>query len=370
MGGTVHTDNKINDFINEKIIDSDIKIEQNQIQPSSIDLRCGFGKRVWHLPYSSIPKGNLTEFLDSNATHSFGLNEKRFFHKNSVYVIELEERLNLPKNISAKANPKSTTGRLDIHTRLLTENGQYFDKVEEGYKGKLFTEVISHSFDLFVPPNFSFNQLRLFENPVKLNQENLGYLARSEKLLYSMLIDSNLETPNLKEIDPKKFIRDGAVYLTLKLNEDDPGYMTRADAPPVDLSLDKKSHPFSKYFLKANLNDNGLFLMPDAFYLLKTNEVISIPLDHCAEMVDITTEYGEYRAHYAGFFDPGFKSIGIVEVRNIGRTPILFKDGMKITSLEFYSLIGEPSKIYGNKIGSNYQGQTKVTPAKFFDIDK
>lgn len=372
MSGTVYTDIDIQNFIDQKIISCNEKINQNsQIQPSSFDLRCGFGKKVWHIPYSSIPRGDMMEFLESKSTHSFILNEKRFFHKNSVYVFELEESLNLPKNICAKANPKSTTGRLDIHSRLLTENGQYYDKVKEGYNGKLFLELISHSFDLFVTPGHSFNQIRFFENPEKLNQQALEYLARSEDILYNFSKKSkNFQKINLEAIDPKNFIFDGLVYLTLELNKEDPGYMARGDAPPIDLSLKNKSHPFSKYFLKVNLNDEGLALMPNSFYLLKTNEVISIPLDHCAEMVDISTELGEYRAHYAGFFDPGFKSIGIVEVRNTGRAPALFRDKMKLTSLEFYNLIEKPSKTYGNQIGSNYQGQTKVTPAKFFNMNE
>ena len=184
MEGNVYHDKAISGFIEKGIITPSTEVDKSQIQPSSLDLRCKFSGKIWHMPYSSLPQGDLVKFLDSESTHDFQLTENRFLHRGSVYVVELEEELVLPEGISARSNPKSTTGRLDIHARLLTENGKVFDNVREGYKGKLLLEIVSNSFDLVLPPGFSFNQMRFFRGlPQTLNQGMLEYLARSEDLL-------------------------------------------------------------------------------------------------------------------------------------------------------------------------------------------
>ena len=358
MEGTVYVDSAIKGFIESGVIKhSSQEIDEKQIQPSSLDLRCGFGKRIWHMPYSSIPKGNIMDFLNSRSDYGFDLTEKRFIHKKNVYIIELEEKLTLPKDISAKSNPKSTTGRSDIHTRLITEDGQSFDDIRRGYEGRLFLEIVSNSFNLFIPPGHSFNQIRFFNGiGKKLDQGMLEYLARSESLLLNA--DGN-------SIDGEKFIRDGAVYLTLDLEKT--GYKVRDDAPAVDLSSGEEFYPASRYFEKVNLNEDGLMIIPDSFYLLNSKEVVTIPQDHCAEMVDISTTLGEFRAHYAGFFDPYFRDFGTMEVRNAGNTPFLLRNGQPISSLVFYALIGKPSEVYGKERGSHYRGG-RVFP-KFFRND-
>lgn len=361
MGGDVYTNKEISDFIDRGIISSSQDIEKKQIQPSSLDLRCGFGKKIWHMPYSSIPKGSLIDFLDSRSTHSFILNENRFLHKKTVYIIELEEELNLPEGISSRSNPKSTTGRLDIHARLLTEEGQTFDSINENYQGKLFLEVISNSFDLFIPPGYSFNQLRFYKEDKALDQGRLEYLARAETLI------TDLED---KPLSPEKYsniIDNGAMFLTLDLDLKDPGYKARNDAPVLNLSSNTKSLPASKYFEKVILNEEGLLIIPDSFYILGSKEIPKIPEDHCAEMPEIQTQLGEFRSHYAGYFDPLFNSRAVMEVRNTGNTPFLFTEGQKISSLVFYSLTRKPSISYGKEAGSNYQGKKIISLAKFFD---
>tara|TARA_Y100000310_G_scaffold340081_1_gene434706 strand:+ start:2135 stop:3220 length:1086 start_codon:yes stop_codon:yes gene_type:complete len=361
MKGNVYPDKSISGFIEKGVITSDTEICKDQIQPSSLDLRSGFGKKIWHMPYSSIPQGDLIRFLDAESTHNFQLTEKRFLHKRGVYIVELEEGLALPEGVSARSNPKSTTGRLDIHTRLLTEEGQVFDNVRESYKGKLFLEVVSNSFDLFLPPGFSFNQIRFFHGfPQSLNQGMLEYLARSEDLLVNS---------KGRAIPFEEFIQNGAVSLKLDLDPKDPGYIVREDAPPLDLSSNKNSLPFSQYFQKVNLIPNkGLVIGSDLFYLLKSGDGIQIPRDHCAEMLDISTDLGEFRAHYAGFFDPMFRATAVMEVRNSG-PPFLLKNGQIISSLNFFALTEPPLKSYG-KSRSSYQGQRGVKPAKFFNINK
>ena len=367
MGLGVCIDEDIKNFINNGIIESDKEIEdteeKTQIQPSSLDLRCGFDKKIWHLPYSSIPTENLKGFLDSSQTHSFDLTEKRFLHKGAVYVLELEESLNLPSGISAKSSPKSTTGRIDVHTRLLTEDGNDFDNIEEGYDGKLFLEIVSNSMNLYLHPGYSLNQIRFFRGPkTEVNQKTLESLVKLENIMMDA---------KEKPISPEDYVNGNSLLLTLDLDENDPGYKLREDAPALDFTSEKNSLSLSKYFEKVNLINGNLVLNPHSFYLLKSKEIVSIPDDYCAEMVDISTELGEYRAHYAGFFDPGFKETAVMEVRNTSDVPILLRDGQRISSLKFYSLTGKPTRTYGEELKSSYNKQTgKVKAAKFFDMDK
>ena len=363
--GTVYPDYRIHDFIEKDVVHSNTEINLNekggQIQPASLDLRCGFGKRVWHIPYSSNPSGkNLLDLLESKSTHSFLLDEKRFMHKQNVYIIELEEELNLPSGIFARSNPKSTTGRCDIHVRLLTENGQSFDQVKEGYKGRLFLELVSNSFDLEMSPGFSLNQIRFYRENDVLDQKSLRHLARGTPLLFD-----NNEDPLPRE----SYVMDGATSLTLDLEPNDLGYKSREDAPKLDLSSEINSLPLSEYFESINLCEGGIVIIPDSFYLLKSRERSKIPEFYCAEMVDISTDIGEFRAHYAGYFDSGFDSISVLEVRNMSKTSILLNKGQMISSLKFYEMVDKPKTLYGECKNSNYQGQSQVRPAKFFHND-
>lgn len=365
--GAVYPDYRIHDFIKSGIVFSDAEINSDeksgQVQPSSLDLRCSFGEKIWHVPYSSNPSGkSLPDFLDSKATYSFPLNEKRFLHKKTIYLIELEEKLNLPEGIFARSNPKSTTGRCDLHVRLLTENGQNFDHIEEGYKGKLYLELISNSFDLFLSPGFSLNQIRFLRrnDSEKLEQRTLRHLARHTPLLLDK---------SGGPLSRENYVREGAAFLTLDLDPKDIGYKAREDAPSLDLSSENGSLHLSKYFERINQNEEGVVIIPDSFYLLKSRERAKIPEHHCAEMVDISTSLGEFRAHYAGFFDPGFYSVCVLEVRNTSTVPFLLKAGQPISSLIFYEMIDKPSILYGEGKNSNYQGQNIVRPAKFFYND-
>ena len=366
MEETVYPDYEIKRFIEQGIVKSRIPINLNdkggQVQPSSLDLRCGFeGKRIWHLPYSSIPpKGNLMDYLDSTCIERpLDLSKKRFMHKHAVYVVELEETLSLPPNISAKSSPKSTTGRCDPHARLMIEGGESFDNIPKGYNGKLFLEVVSNSLDLNLPPGNSLVQLRFRNDNQTLSQEELNQLQKDDPFL----------SREGKPIYDGENFHDSAVFLTLNLDRNDPGYKVRDDAPPLDLSSLPQSLPLSDYFEKVKLTKEGLVTIPGAFFLLKSHEVVKIPQQYCAEMLENITSLGEFRAHYAGYFDPGFNSIAIMEYRNTGKSPFLLRDGQQISALVFSKLTNEPRILYGKDKGSNYLEDNKVRPAKFFYID-
>jgi len=353
----VYSDKDIRKLVEDRFITSSGTIKEEQIQPSSFDLTVS--NTLYHLPFSSLPIGNIDDFLKTKSNYTINLEKNSFLHKGNVYVAELNERLNLPAGIIAKANPKSSIGRVDVHVRLITENGKYFDEVPQNYSGKLYLEIFPNSFDISFDKDISLNQLRFFDvGTQKLDGRLLKYLSN----YHSLLLD-NFGNP----INPDNFIDDDSVYFTLDLTLENPGYVARHDAPPVNLS--KRDLPLSKYFNKVNVINDGIIIQKDSFYLFRSLEKFNIPKDHCAEMVDVSTKSGEFRAHYAGFFDPGFNSNVVLEVRNSG-APLFLRNKQRIVGVNYFQLKSEPEKTYGQQINSSYQNQEGVKPAKFFDENK
>lgn len=353
----VYSDRDIKKMIESGHLESTVEINQNekgQIQPSSFDLT--IGEHLFCMPYSTIPHTDMDTYLSSRNDYIVDLNKNTFLHPDTIYVAELNESLNLPERVAARANPKSSIGRIDTHVRLLTNQGKSFDEVREGYFGKLYLEICSNTFKLSVPPKTSFNQIRFFDSDVKpLNQEMLEYLVRGNDLL----LDENGTSLNIEN-----FLDNDSLFSTINLKGSIPGYVARKDAPKLDLS--KRDLPLSQYFDKVGLVDEGVIINKDSFYLFGGSEVTKIPTDHCAEMRDIDTKSGEFRAHYAGFFDPNFTANPVLEVRNSG-PPFLLRHGQRITSFIYFKLKSNPEEVYGEAKDSNYQGQTGVKPAKYFN---
>jgi len=365
MGMGVFSDSGLRWLIAGRIIQSKSKIKEEQIQPSSLDLT--LGNKGFCLPFSSIPpKGDLEEYFQKIKNYQIDLRKKTFFHKKNVYVIEINESLNLPEYFTAKANPKSSIGRTDIHVRLITENGPRFDMVSGGYKGKLWLEFYSNSFDVILKEGISLNQLRILDkNSEKLSESKLICLHRDQGILFNkgkLTINSKLKQ---EVIEP--FLREGVVDIRLDLGNKISGYVAKPNTPPVDLL--KKDNPASKFFDVIKIIDGKIIIPRGVFYILNSLEIINIPSNYCAEMSDVETISGEFRAHYAGFFDPGFFAQGVVELRNLG-APFLLKHGQKIASLNFYNLKFPSKKVYGKHMGSTYQHQKGPTLAKFFDMNK
>lgn len=361
MNYGVFSDKNLEELIETKIIFSaEDKIKEGQIQPSSLDLR--LGSEGFCLPCSSLPiKGNLREYFKSKAHHSLDLSKPVFLHKGKIYVVKLQEELNLFDYFAARANPKSSTGRTDIHVRLVTKNGEYFDNVHKGYKGELWLEIISRSFDLRLSRGISLAQMRVFDEGIKpLDNNELECMNREEGLMYN-------QKTNGKQRKFDCCFKDSSVLMGVNLEGKVIGYVARSDAPEVN--LDKKDNPASKFFNKVDVADHELIIDENLFYILSSLETSNIPLNVCAEMSDISTESGEYRAHYAGFFDPGFNAPAVFEIRNFG-SPFMLRHGQKVTGLKFYRLKENSERPYGGITGAHYQGQKGPKLAKFFDIDK
>ena len=324
-------------------------LADSQIQPASMDLR--LSKKCWEVEASFLP-GNRTvkQKLSKLKKREINLSTFKTLTRGKIYIIQIEEELSLPDNISAVANAKSSTGRLDILTRLISDNSSCFDRVSRGYKGKVYVEIAPISFSITIKEGITLNQLRFH------NGQNI-------------LTDQQLEKLNSKFniVENATQIDNGiTISVNLESKEDEPvGFKAKENCPPINLSK-LNYYKVETYWEKLFSKKGYITLVPGAFYILRSKEYITIPPQTAAEMVPYEVRMGEFRVHYAGFFDPGFgfarnigkeRSKAVLEIR-CHETPFILQDSQIIGKLIYEALSGTPNSIYGEKIGSNYQGQT------------
>jgi dCTP deaminase len=349
---------RIREMINRKMIRSVAEIEDGQIQPASLDLR--LGGKAWRVRASFLPgrQRSVEQQLADLRFDLLNIEDGGVLERGCVYVVELQEVLHLPENISATANPKSSTGRLDIFTRLIVDGAEAFDKAPSGYAGKLYAEISPSSFSVRVRKGSRLNQLRFRMR--SSSQTDLTPIVVSDKKLREWHMRAPLT-------DGEPVFRHG-LLLSVDLagtNESDVvGYRAQRFTDVVD--VDRIGHYDSADFwepLRATAA-RRLILDPHQFYILASRERVRIPADLAAEMVAIDTAIGEFRVHYAGFFDPGFGDTGaglpgargVLEVRS-HEVPFMLEDGQFIGRLVFEPLSKRPEALYGEGGVSNYQGQ-------------
>ena len=295
----------------------------DQVQPASLDLR--LGARAWRVRASFLPghSRRVTDRMADVAMHALDLSAGAVLERGCVYIAEVQERLALPAGVSARANPKSSTGRVDVFVRLLTDHGAAFDDVASGYTGPLFIEIAPQTFSVLVRTGTRLNQLRL---------------KRGEP--------------------PRLSVQDVGVDLTGDLA----GFRARRHAGVIDLDREDGHDPRDSW--EPLVPRRGeLLLDPGEFYILASKSAVEIPVMEAAEMLPIDPSVGEFRVHYAGFFDPGFGteeaggqgSRGVLEVRS-HETPFLLEDGQVVARLIFEPLTERPARLYGAN-GSHYQSQ-------------
>ena len=297
--------------------------EADQAQPASLDLR--LGARVWRVRASFLPRigGAVSDRIADVAMHQLDLTAGAVLERGCVYIAEIQERLALPPGISARANPKSSTGRVDVFVRLLTNGQPAFDDVAAGYAGPMYLEIAPQTFSILVRAGTRLNQLRLKRGaPPLLGVKSVG-------------------------VD----LADGIC-----------GYRARRHAGVVDMDFEDGHDP--RDFWEPLVPRRGeLLLDPGEFYILASKDRVEIPVLEAAEMTPIDPSVGEFRVHYAGFFDPGFGtaeaggegSRGVLEVRS-HETPFLLEDGQTVARLVFEPLTERPDRLYGAD-GSHYQRQ-------------
>lgn len=345
-------------------------ISEQQIQPASLDLRLGeVGYRV---RASFVPQHSTVEqgIADAGLKMSrVDLSRTTVFEKGCVYIVPLVEQLELPDNISARANPKSSTGRLDIFTRLITDYGVEFEQVRPGYKGKLYAEIASRTFSVILRAGMTLNQLRFLQGNPKSSDRATTALERSAREREEALVYDD-------EGDPAKaYIRKKSIILSANLHGADSSdvvaYKARENTPVIDLANLNYYDPDDFWELKRDPGKRGLILDPGGFYILASKERVSVPPDWAAEMVSMDQEIGEFRIHYAGFFDPGFGygpevrgTRAVLEVR-AHEVPFLIEHGQMMGRLQYVPLSAHPDKLYGVDIGSSYQRQSLALSKHF-----
>ena len=359
---------EILELIHKNVITSENGIEKDLIQPASIDLRLGI--KAWRVPASFLPgKGNkVYSRLKDLAMHEFSLIDGAVLECGCVYIVKLLESVNLTDNLTGIANPKSSTGRLDVFTRLIVDGAMEFEEVPAGYQGPLYAEISPRTFSVLVRTGSRLNQLRLrrgqsftSDKEMEILQEHVGLVRNQD---------------NINLLDKIK----NGVPLSVDLIGENGliGYKARKHSMLID--IDKPNHYKRELFWEKitvedllyqsgdcqNKNNQGsLILSPDAFYILASKEYVSVPSKYAAEMRAYDTKVGEFRAHYAGFFDPGFgltelgasKTKAVLEVRSHD-VPFLIEQDQTVCRLVYEPMANVPSILYGEAGSSNnYQAQ-------------
>jgi dCTP deaminase len=343
---------------------ADLPIEDAQIQPASMDLRLG---TVAYRVRASFLPGRYSTVMDRiRALHMAELDLTRpaVLERGCIYIVPVLERLSLAPDMSAGANPKSTTGRLDIFTRLITDYGIAFEQVPAGYKGQLYVEIVSRTFTIILGAGTKLSQLRFLRGNPPTSDSMMEELDKDEKLVYT------------DEKSPAKAMIHEGLRISMSLhgdhNSDVVAFKAKRNAPAVDLSrIDY--YPVEEFWdAIREPKSNAIILDPGDFYILASKERVRVPPHYAAEMVAFDPSMGEFRIHYAGFFDPGFGygasdipgTRAVLEVR-AHEVPFLVEDGQIVGRLLYVRLLSRPDKIYGLNIGSSYQSQVLALSKQF-----
>ncbi len=335
-------------MLSEEQIRTNEPIPDGQIQPASLDLRLGSTAYRVRASFLSGRGNDVLTRLKEFEMHQVDLTTGAVLEKGCVYVVPLMESLALPDDISAVANAKSSTGRLDLLTRLITDNGVEFDRIEKGYAGPLYAEICPRSFSVLVRPGMRLNQIRFRQGQAVLTDDALCELHDTETLVSGPAhIDHGLGFS--VDLDPT-----GGTLV---------GYRAKPHTGIIDLDL-IGHYNVADYWEEVRSDNGRIILDPDAFYILVSREAVHIPPFCAAEMAPYLAMVGEFRVHYAGFFDPGFGhaesgghgSRGVLEVR-CHEAPFVLEHGQIVGRLVYERMSELPALLYGASLGSNYQGQ-------------
>ena len=354
----------IQELIRAERITADVPIDDAQIQPASMDLR--LGPVAYRVQASFLPGRFATVMHRIQALQmaELDLSKPAVLEKGCIYIVPVLERLNLPSDMSARANPKSTTGRLDIFTRLITDYGIEFEQVPAGYSGQLYVEIVSRTFTVILGQGTKLNQLRFIRGKPGSHDSVVTALHEEEVLVYT-----DEESPAKAQIDKGLKI---SMSLQGDATSDVVAYKARKNSPALDLSK-VNYYPADEFWDAVREPKNkAIILDPGDFYILGSKERVRVPPQFAAEMVAFDPSMGEFRIHYAGFFDPGF-GYGISDIKGTRavlevrahEVPFLVEDGQIVGRLHYMRLLSRPEKIYGLNIGSSYQSQVLALSKQF-----
>jgi dCTP deaminase len=324
-------------------------IEDAQVQPASIDLRLGpvaYRVRASFLPG---PQATVEERLKAVFMHEIDLTGGAVLETGCVYIVPLLEHAEFSARVSGVANPKSSTGRIDVFTRLITDRAQSFDRIEPGYRGPLYAEISPRTFPVLVRKGSKLNQLRIRAGSPQFTDTQLKRLHAESPLVSG---EADIDNGLALSIDLKG---EGGGRI---------GWRAKRHTGLIDVDSRGGLDPHAYWDSIEPSADGHIVLDPDEFYILVSREAVAIPHDYAAEMVPFNPLVGEFRVHYAGFFDPGFgfeagqppSARGVLEVRS-REVPFILEHGQIIGRLVFERLTDPPPEVYGEGMGSNYQRQ-------------
>lgn len=341
----------IGDLHKQGAIAADIPFAADQIQPASLDLRLGniaYRVRASFLPG---PKTKVADRIAQLKLHQIDLSQGAVLETGCVYIVPLMESLALPAGVSASANPKSSTGRLDVFTRVIADQARGFDRIEDGYRGPLYAEISPKTFPVLVRAGSRLSQIRFRRGQATLDANALRELHRAERLVD--IADADVGEAIAVGVDLSGM---GEKHLV--------GYRAKRHTGVIDVDRRDGYDVLDFWEPMTARPDGNLILDPDEFYILASKEAVQVPPDYAAEMVPFDPLVGEFRVHYAGFFDPGFGYAGaggrgsraVLEVRS-REVPFILEHGQIVGRLVYEAMISRPDTLYGMGIGSNYQAQ-------------
>ena len=328
-----------------------VPFADGQVQPASLDLRLGAMAYRVRASFLPGPQTTVAQRIKDLELHTIDLTNGAVLETGCVYIVPLMESLSLPKDISATANPKSSTGRLDVFTRVIADRSHGFDQVGPGYEGPLYAEISPRTFPVLVRQGSRLSQIRFRRGDALLDAAALRELHERERL-----VDSDAAN-----------LTDGiavGVDLVGEFSGNRIGYRAKRHTGLIDVDR-RDGYEIQDFWEPMQARrDNSLILDPNEFYILASKEAVQVPPDYAAEMVPFDPLMGEFRVHYAGFFDPGFGYAGsggqgsraVLEVRS-REVPFILEHGQLVGRLVYETMIARPDTLYGTGIGSNYQAQ-------------
>jgi dCTP deaminase len=350
-------------LVKESAISSTAGIAPEQIQPSSLDLTLSV--EAYSMTGSLLPLGGekVRDLIERFARYPISLREPAVLVRDNVYLVRLRESLKLPQGVAAYANNKSSTGRIDLQTRVVCDKNPRYDRVPEGYEGELWLEIIPKSFDVKVRAGDSVNQTILYNERTFVLGNDLARLSKKTPLMFAGG-DAQAQPPG-----------DG-LLMTLDLEQEIVGYVAKKSLKPkpIDLAAIGKHDPEDYFEPIRRPKEGALFLSQNAFYIFSTYEFIAVPPDYAVEMLPYDTSAGEFRAHYAGFFDPGFGfgangeikgTPAVLEVRPY-EDDLIVRHRQPVCKMAYEKLTAQPDKLYGVGVKSNYAQQRGPRLSKFF----
>jgi dCTP deaminase len=344
-------DHDISSLFDAGAVTSGRVLDSDQIQPASLDLR--LGRKAYRVRASFLPgrHSTVSDKLERLKLHVIDLEEGAVLETGCVYIVPLLEELALPDHVAASANPKSSTGRLDIFTRVMADHGGEFDKVPAGYKGPLYLEVSPRTFPILVRTGSRLSQVRFRTGQPTLGADELSALHKAQTLIADE--DPDISGNGIAMSIDLTGGKDGLV-----------GYRGKRHASVID--VDKKAaHDVLDFWEPLHARGSReLILDPDEFYILVSREAVHVPPDYAAEMTPFDPLVGEFRVHYAGFFDPGFGHLAaggagsraVLEVRS-HEVPFILEHGQIVGRLVYEHMLSRPKALYGADLKSNYQAQ-------------